>query len=194
MRDICEQCDRFVGGGHFRAAEIAQKQAAISARYDDLCAQAEAWGQALADSLRLQQFVHDMDHEESWLRDKASVADSTDAGCEISGTQALLRLLNILQSEVVGHADIRRQVQDAGEALLAKGHQAAAEVFAGTICLHMASNVCLATQIARNAHGHRHTSGRLGQAERKLVCNGARLCLHPGGGFGHVHVRACLRE
>lgn len=91
IESIGIQADQFVNSGHFDADNIKTKQEQVVQRYDALLDPMEARKQKLADALKLQQFLRDVEDEEDWIREKEPIASSTNRGRDLIGVQNLMK-------------------------------------------------------------------------------------------------------
>ena len=77
---IANQAENFVESDHFDAPAIKAKKDALCERYEALEEPVVEKRQKLSDSLDFQQFLHDVEDEEAWIREKEPVASSLNTG------------------------------------------------------------------------------------------------------------------
>ncbi|XP_019643312.1 PREDICTED: spectrin alpha chain, non-erythrocytic 1-like [Branchiostoma belcheri] len=128
MDGIAIQAKQFVDEGHFDADNIKAKQEALQERYDALQEPLAARKAKLADSLRLQQLVRDIEDEEAWIREKEPVASSTNRGRDLIGVQNLLKKHQALQAEIAGHENRIKAVCQTGQDMIQEEHFAADDI------------------------------------------------------------------
>ncbi|XP_066294876.1 spectrin alpha chain, non-erythrocytic 1-like isoform X23 [Branchiostoma lanceolatum] len=128
------QAKQFVDEGHFDADNIKAKQEALQERYDALQEPLAARKAKLADSLRFQQLVRDIEDEEAWIREKEPVASSTNrdevavAGRDLIGVQNLLKKHQALQAEIAGHENRIKAVCQTGQDMVQEEHFATDDI------------------------------------------------------------------
>ncbi|CAH1271225.1 SPTA1 [Branchiostoma lanceolatum] len=122
------QAKQFVDEGHFDADNIKAKQEALQERYDALQEPLAARKAKLADSLRFQQLVRDIEDEEAWIREKEPVASSTNRGRDLIGVQNLLKKHQALQAEIAGHENRIKAVCQTGQDMVQEEHFATDDI------------------------------------------------------------------
>lgn len=79
---------------HFNADTIEAKQQALVDRYNKLAEPVKKRKKVLEDSKDYQQFLHDVEDEESWIREKEPIASSLHTGavlfCAVFGLNFML--------------------------------------------------------------------------------------------------------
>ncbi|XP_035684930.1 spectrin alpha chain, non-erythrocytic 1-like isoform X36 [Branchiostoma floridae] len=128
MDGIDIQAKQFVDEGHFDADNIKAKQEALQERYDALQEPLAARKAKLADSLRFQQLVRDIEDEEAWIREKEPVASSTNRGRDLIGVQNLLKKHQALQAEIAGHENRIKAVCQTGQDMIQEEHFASEDI------------------------------------------------------------------
>ncbi|XP_048586984.1 spectrin alpha chain, non-erythrocytic 1 isoform X2 [Nematostella vectensis] len=118
----------FAEADHFDAPTIEAKKEAVAARYQALQGPMQARKARLADAARLRQFLHDVEDEEVWIREKEPIASSTNTGRDLTGAQNLSKKHQALMTEIAGHEPRIRAVQDNGVQMVDEGHFAADEI------------------------------------------------------------------
>ena len=66
--------DRLIQARHYAAAEVAERRAAVLARWSQLKSLLGAWRNKLGQSLSFQQFKREADEAELWVEEKMQVA------------------------------------------------------------------------------------------------------------------------
>jgi spectrin alpha len=84
--------------------------------------------QKLADALKLQQFLRDVEDEEDWIREKEPIAASTNRGRDLIGVQNLMKKHQALQAEIAGHEPRINNVCSIGNKMTDDGHFASEEI------------------------------------------------------------------
>ncbi|XP_041973840.1 spectrin alpha chain isoform X4 [Aricia agestis] len=86
--------------GHFAAADIAARTAALTATWTQLQEKAAQRKQDLEDSLQAQQYFADANEAESWMREKEPMANTQDYGKDEDSSEALLKKHEALLSDL----------------------------------------------------------------------------------------------
>eukprot|EP00054_Salpingoeca_dolichothecata_P021566 m.138309 g.138309 ORF g.138309 m.138309 type:complete len:2442 (+) comp24033_c0_seq6:296-7621(+) len=133
MEAVRAQSLEFIYAGHFQAENIKQTHAALADRYKALEEPLATRRRKLEESLQLHQLLHDMDDEESWLREKENVAASTDLGKDLLSVQNLQRMHQVLVSEIEGNSQRLDAVYAEVSTMVAKKHPGADRVHARKI-------------------------------------------------------------
>ncbi|CAH3114647.1 unnamed protein product [Porites lobata] len=122
------QADLFAEADHFDAPAIAEKKEVLNARYQQLQAPLLARKARLADAERLKRFLHDVEDEEAWIREKEPIASSKNTGRDLTGAQNLSKKHQALMTEIAGHEPRIRAVCDNGVQMIDNGHFASDEI------------------------------------------------------------------
>lgn len=122
------QADLFAEADHFDAPSIKEKKEVLNSRYQQLQAPLLARKAKLQDAERLKRFLHDVEDEEAWIREKEPVASSTNTGRDLTGAQNLSKKHQALMTEIAGHEPRVRAVCDNGVQMIDNGHFAADEI------------------------------------------------------------------
>ncbi|XP_022090941.1 spectrin beta chain, non-erythrocytic 5-like isoform X2 [Acanthaster planci] len=123
---IVEQAHLLTEEGHFDAERIAIETAAVTDRFAQLGQPSERRRSILADSHKLQVFLHDVNSEAQWIKEHLPAASSTDYGKTFTACQSHLQKHKKLRAELTGHQPVIDKVIQAGQALIDSGHFAAA--------------------------------------------------------------------
>lgn len=122
------QADVFAAADHFDAPTIKEKKEILNNRYQQLQAPLLARKAKLQDAERLKRFLHDVEDEEAWIREKEPIASSTNTGRDLTGAQNLSKKHQALMTEIAGHEPRVRAVCDNGVQMIDNGHFAAEEI------------------------------------------------------------------
>ncbi|XP_074621265.1 spectrin alpha chain, non-erythrocytic 1-like [Acropora palmata] len=122
------QAQLFAEADHFDAPTISSKKEALNARYQQLQAPLQARKARLADAEKLKRFLHDVEDEEAWIREKEPIASSTNTGRDLTGAQNLSKKHQALMTEIAGHEPRIRAVCDNGVQMIDNGHFAGDEI------------------------------------------------------------------
>ena len=87
MRDLASLCQGLVSRGHFDAANIHSRQAAVDSEYRELVELAAARRRKLVETKKLFEFHREVEDVETWIAEKNSVAGSEDYGTDIEHVQ-----------------------------------------------------------------------------------------------------------
>ncbi|KAI8480573.1 Spectrin beta chain, non-erythrocytic 5 [Branchiostoma belcheri] len=82
----------------------------------------------LEDSVRLQEFLRDLDEEMRWIRDHMPAATSTDYGKSLDAALKLQKKHQKLEAEVTGHQPVIEKVLGEGQDLIEAQHYAVEEI------------------------------------------------------------------
>ncbi|UYV70522.1 SPTAN1 [Cordylochernes scorpioides] len=128
LAGVGAQAARFTANGHFDAPAIQTKSQALAERYAALSAPIQARRNRLQLSMRAQQLFHDIEDEESWIREKEPIVASTNRGRDLIGVQNLIKKHQVVLAEINNHENRTRAVCDNGEEMIAEGHFAAHDI------------------------------------------------------------------
>eukprot|EP00051_Salpingoeca_urceolata_P015618 m.203546 g.203546 ORF g.203546 m.203546 type:complete len:3713 (+) comp18455_c2_seq3:139-11277(+) len=113
---IKELCSQLLAQNHFSAEALEAKKTDIEERFAKLEPLLKRRRALLEQSLKLQQFLHDVGWEESWVKEKAQIAGSSDLGKSLAGVQNLLKNHAVLESEITTHeekvADLKAEAEE----------------------------------------------------------------------------------
>lgn len=128
MEQVKDQTANFQKNNHFLKNEIQERADGIIKRYTSLHEPLQIRRDNLEESLQLQQLLRDVDDEMSWIREKESLASSTDLGTSLSSVQSLQKKHQGLEAEIQAHEPLVSSVGSKGRQMMRSGHFAAAEV------------------------------------------------------------------
>lgn len=74
------QAKQLTASEHFDAEAIQEKQTALMVRYEGLHKPLQIQKERLEASLKLQQFIRDVDDEEAWIKDREPLANLSNRG------------------------------------------------------------------------------------------------------------------
>jgi len=80
VNTISEKADELISKGHFNGPAIEAKKEKLVKRYNNLSVPVSQRKQMLEDARNYQQFLHDVEDEESWIREKEPIASSLHTG------------------------------------------------------------------------------------------------------------------
>lgn len=83
---LSSQAKQLIDNEHFDAEAIQEKQKALMIRYEGLHEPVIIQKKRLEASLKLQQFIRDVDDEEAWIKDREPLANLSNRG-NIHGEQ-----------------------------------------------------------------------------------------------------------
>ena len=81
---VVDAADQFSKKNHFHADAIQEKKDRLVERYSQLEEPVSKRKQALEDSRVYQQFLHDVEDEEMWIKEKEPLASSMHTGTSMS--------------------------------------------------------------------------------------------------------------
>nr|WAW84869.1 spectrin alpha chain [Halisarca dujardinii] len=128
LQDLNAQAGRFVEQGHFDADDIDSKRKQINDRYAKLKSMATARKAKLNNSHTLQLFFHDLDNEDTWIKEKKLLLGSTDYGKEKTGAQKLQKKHQVLENELNSHNEKIKKLLGQGERLSLEDKYAQPEI------------------------------------------------------------------
>nr|XP_002732400.1 PREDICTED: spectrin beta chain, non-erythrocytic 5-like [Saccoglossus kowalevskii] len=126
--NLNSQAHTLADEGHFDADRILANAADLSARYDNLKDPAAKRKAQLEDSLKLQQFYHDIDAENQWVKEHIPYASSTDYGKTLHAAQQLNKKHQKLEMELTGHQPNIDKVLACGQSLVDADHFAKEDI------------------------------------------------------------------
>ncbi|KXJ20343.1 Spectrin alpha chain, non-erythrocytic 1 [Exaiptasia diaphana] len=118
----------FLEADHFDAPAIKQKKEILNERYQKLHAPLQARKVQLKNAARLKQFLHDVEDEQAWIREKEPIASSTNTGRDLFGAQNLSKKHQALMTEISGHEPRIKAVESSGQEMLNEGHFASDQI------------------------------------------------------------------
>jgi spectrin alpha len=121
---ISAQAGSMIAEGNFQAGAIRERRDALTARYKAFAAPLQERRDKLEASVRLQQFLRNVDDEASWIQEKTPVAASTNYGGSLAAVQNLQKKHNALQAELEGREKAIAAVEGAAKALRDERHYA----------------------------------------------------------------------
>ncbi|CAH8834837.1 unnamed protein product [Trichobilharzia szidati] len=122
------QADTFAAEGHFDAPIIQEKQRQLAQRYHDLQGPLSQRREKLRDAYKLHQFFRDVEDEEDWIREKESVAGSTNVGRDLIGVQNLIKKHQAIYAEINGHSPRIEEVVQEGQDMIRANHYASGDI------------------------------------------------------------------
>jgi spectrin alpha len=128
LQDLSAQARKFVEQGHFDAESIDAKRKQVNERYTKLKGMATARKAKLGNSHTLQLFFHDLDNEDTWIKEKKLLLGSTDYGKEMTGAQKLKKKHQRLENELNSHEEKIKKLLTQGERLSLEDKYAQPEI------------------------------------------------------------------
>lgn len=80
IKAISDKAEELINKDHFNADAVEAKQQRLVDRYNKLAEPVAERKKLLQDSKEYQQFVHDVEDEESWIREKEPIVSSLHTG------------------------------------------------------------------------------------------------------------------
>lgn len=84
--------------------------------------------QRLNEAYTMHQFFRDIADEESWIKEKKLLVNSTDFGRDLTGVQNLKKKHKRLESELSSHEPSIQLVQEAGQSLMSESNLGVPEI------------------------------------------------------------------
>eukprot|EP00057_Strongylocentrotus_purpuratus_P021175 XP_011675649.1 PREDICTED: spectrin beta chain, non-erythrocytic 1 [Strongylocentrotus purpuratus] len=128
MKKLSQESKELADQGHFDTDKIKSETAYVTHRFKELQAPAEKRRKKLEESLRVQQFYHDVDNELQWIKDHSPAASSTNYGRDFTSTQSMVKKHQKLEAEISGHQPVIDKDLSTGQHLIDSGHFALHEV------------------------------------------------------------------
>eukprot|EP00057_Strongylocentrotus_purpuratus_P010375 XP_011664849.1 PREDICTED: spectrin alpha chain, non-erythrocytic 1 [Strongylocentrotus purpuratus] len=128
MQKLSQDSKELADQGHFDTDKIKSETAYVTQRFKELQAPAEKRRKKLEESLRVQQFYHDVDNELQWIKDHSPAASSTNYGRDFTSTQSMVKKHQKLEAEISGHQPVIDKDLSTGQHLIDSGHFALHEV------------------------------------------------------------------
>eukprot|EP00058_Branchiostoma_floridae_P024804 XP_002610294.1 hypothetical protein BRAFLDRAFT_93030 [Branchiostoma floridae] len=128
IQSIVSQAQALARAGHFDAKRIMQNTKDFQQRFQSLQAPMLRRRGELEDSVRLQEFLRDLDEEMRWIRDHMPAATSTDYGKSLDAALKLQKKHQKLEVEVTGHQPVIEKVLGEGQDLIEAQHYAVEEI------------------------------------------------------------------
>ncbi|XP_057290447.1 spectrin alpha chain, non-erythrocytic 1-like isoform X2 [Hydractinia symbiolongicarpus] len=122
VRMVKENADQFAENNHFHAEPITAKAEALVNRFEALKEPVNKRKKELEDARKYHQFLHDVEDEESWIREKEPIASSLHTGRDLIGAQNLFKKHQALMSEVSNHDPHIKNVCKSGEGMISEDH------------------------------------------------------------------------
>lgn len=128
LEAIQKHAQEMVKNGNFQSAAIQLRQDTLTKHYQGFSQPMQRRKQKLEESLQLQEFLRTIDDEDSWIKEKEPLAQSTNFGSSLSGVQTLVKKHNALLAELTGRNSHFQSAEKAAQDLIASGHFAADHV------------------------------------------------------------------
>ncbi|XP_063958759.1 spectrin beta chain, non-erythrocytic 5-like isoform X1 [Lytechinus pictus] len=152
MKKLSQNSKKLADQGHFDKDKIKSETAYFTQRFNELEGPAEKRRKKLEESLRVQQFYHDVDTELQWIKDHSPAASSTNYGRDFTSTQSMLKKHQKLEAEITGHQPVIDKVLSTGQHLIDSGHFALHEVQERCQDLSLSWDQLLDQALARKNH------------------------------------------
>lgn len=118
VNEMNAQADSLLEAEQFDKATIDERRRGINDRYDYVKQMAADRRDKLNKALTVQQFLRDIDEEESWIKEKKLLVSSDDYGRDLTGVQNLRRKHRRLDTELASHEPHVQLVRSKGLELL----------------------------------------------------------------------------
>jgi spectrin alpha len=118
VNEMNAQADSLLEAEQFDRATIDERRRGINDRYDYVKQMAGERRDKLNKALTVQQFLRDIDEEESWIKEKKLLVSSDDYGRDLTGVQNLRRKHRRLDTELASHEPHVQLVRSKGLELL----------------------------------------------------------------------------
>lgn len=128
IKDMNSLADSLIESGQFDSDTIQEKRASINERYERIKTLAAYRRQRLNEAYTMHQFFRDIADEESWIKEKKLLVNSTDFGRDLTGVQNLKKKHKRLESELSSHEPSIQLVQEAGQSLMSESNLGVPEI------------------------------------------------------------------
>lgn len=118
VNEMNAQADSLLESNQFERGPIDERRKGINDRYDYVKQMAADRREKLNKALTVQQFLRDIDEEESWIKEKKLLVSSDDYGRDLTGVQNLKRKHRRLDTELASHEPHVQLVRSKGLELL----------------------------------------------------------------------------
>lgn len=126
--DIQRQVRGFVDANHFMIDKIEDRGRELVTKYCNLEDPMSQRLKQLESSLQFQKFVHNVDEELNWIKERKHQSASTDLGTNLSGVHTLLAKHQVLEEELRSHEPSVTSLSDEGNRLIVDDHYASTDI------------------------------------------------------------------
>ncbi|XP_065647133.1 spectrin alpha chain, non-erythrocytic 1 isoform X2 [Hydra vulgaris] len=128
LQVIKETASQFIANNHFNSEAILIKQASVADRYSRIDIPLHKRKTDLENSRKYHQLLHDIEDEESWIKEKEPIVSSLHTGKDLIGAQNLLKKHQALVAEISLHEKDIAEVCLTGNNLVKEGHYAREDI------------------------------------------------------------------
>uniref|UniRef100_A0A914XIB6 Spectrin alpha chain n=1 Tax=Plectus sambesii TaxID=2011161 RepID=A0A914XIB6_9BILA len=114
--------------GHFMTDELSAKARSVDERYASLQEPCQIRRENLRDAHALYQWMHEVEEETAWMREKLPPASSTDYGDTLQAVQSLHRKHLALEQELTAKQPVLDALEHKGNRMLAAKHFASLQI------------------------------------------------------------------